>query len=93
MEPISRSVYRHRVATIARHSDVSEIEIARLAVEFAQKATIEAGTPEALRARLRHVGYYLLDRTGSKEFLHHVGYRPALATLLPRLFRNYPDEL
>jgi len=93
MEPASRATYRNRVSAIARHSDVSEIETARLAVEFAQNATVDGGIPEALQVRMRHVGYYLIDRTGSREFLHRVGYRPALTALLPRLFRNYPDEV
>lgn len=93
MEPASRAAYRGRVAGIARHSDVSEIEIARMAIEFARNAPIDERSPEALRARLRHVGYFLIDRTGSREFLQHVGYRPALTSLLPRLFRNYPDEI
>jgi hypothetical protein len=93
MEPISRAAYRDRVATIARHSDVGEIEVARLAVEFAQNATTDTASPDALYGRLRHVGYFLIDKTGSQEFLRRVGYRPSLASFLPRLFRNYPDEV
>ncbi len=93
MEPASRAAYRGRVGEIARHSDVGEIEVARLAVEFAQNATIPPASPEALRGRLRHVGYFLIDRTGSREFLRRVAYRPGLSSLLPRLFRHYPDEV
>jgi cyclic beta-1,2-glucan synthetase len=93
METETRGTYRGRVAAIARHSDVGEIEIARLAVDFAQSAIIDPAAPEALRNRLRHVGYYLLDGIGSRDFLRRVGYRPALNSLLPRLFRGYPDEV
>jgi cyclic beta-1,2-glucan synthetase len=93
MEPETRGAYRARVASIARHSDVSEIEIARLAVEFAQNAEIDPSMPEALRNRLHHVGYHLIDGTGSREFLHQVGYRPALASIMQRGFRRYPDEV
>ena len=93
MEPMSRAAYRDRVAVIARHSDVGEIDVAQLAVEFAQTAVIDPAAPEALRDRLRHIGYYLIDRKGSREFLHRVGYRPPLSAFLPRLFRNYPDEV
>ncbi len=92
MEQTSRGSYRARVASLAQHSDVGETEIARLAVEFAQNANVEPATPEALRGRLRHVGYYLIDRKGSREFLHRIGYRPAIASFLPRLFCKYPDE-
>jgi cyclic beta-1,2-glucan synthetase len=93
MDEGSRAVYRGRVAAIARHSDVSEIEVARLAVEFARDANVDAADPEALRGRLRHVGYYLLDKKGRSAFLPRVGYRPALASLLQRLFRHFPDEV
>jgi len=93
MEPETRAVYRGRVATLALHSDVGEIDIARLAVEFAQTANIGADTPEALRSRLRHVGYYLIDEIGSRGLVHRVGYRPAFASMLDRLFRHYPDEV
>ncbi len=44
--------------------------------------------PEALRNRLRHVGYYLIDTKGSQRFLQRVGYRPALIPSLQRLFRQ-----
>jgi len=93
MEPETRGVYRGRVANIARHSDVGEIEIARLAVDFAENAKIDPGASESIRGRLRHVGYFLLDTTGSRDFLQRVGYRPALASMLQRLFRHYPDEI
>ncbi len=74
MDPTSRGVYRQRVAVIARHSDVSETEVARLAVEFAQNAALDPANPAALRERQRHVGYYLIDKKGSKAFLHRVSY-------------------
>lgn len=93
MEQSSRAAYRHRVAVIAPHSDVSEVGVARRVVKFAQKAKIEPNSPVALCDRLRHVGYYLIDRKGSQEFLVDVGYRPALTSSLQRLFRRYPDEV
>ncbi len=93
MDRTSRAIYRSRVAVIAQHSDVSEVEVARLAVEFAQNAAVDPATPAALRDRLRHVGYYLIDKKGSQMFLQRVGYRPALSSFLQRMFRNYPDEV
>ncbi len=93
MEAETRGSYRAHVADMARHSDVGEVGIARLALEFAQKATVESSAPEALRNRLRHVGYFLVDETGSRDFRQRVGYRPALHSLLARLFRDYPDEV
>jgi hypothetical protein len=93
MEAETRGDYRGHVATIARHSDVGEVDVARLAVEYAKKAAVDPFAPEALRNRLRHVGYYLLDKTGSQDLLRRVGYRPALNSILTRLFWAYPDEI
>ncbi len=89
----SRELYRQAVERSAVHSDVSEIELARRAVEMAQQAQIPRSAANALRDRLRHVGYYLLDQAGSRELLHQAGYRPSFAASVQGLFRKYPDEL
>jgi cyclic beta-1,2-glucan synthetase len=89
----SRELYRRRVAKIAAHSDVSELEVARLAIAMAEEAVIDRDTPDALRDRLRHVGYYLIDEEGSQDFLRRVGYHAPLGSLIGRLFRRYPDEI
>jgi cyclic beta-1,2-glucan synthetase len=93
MDFISREYYRKAVAKIAARSDVGEIDLARLAVTLAEEAKIERTTPEALRDRLRHVGYYLVDDIGRQELLNRVGYRPSVAAYIQRTFRRYPDEL
>jgi cyclic beta-1,2-glucan synthetase len=92
MEFASREAYRMRVARIAAHSDVGEIDLAKLAVSMAEDAMVEREAAEALRERLRHVGYYLMDETGSKELLHKVGYRRGVAASIQHVFRTYPDE-
>ncbi len=89
----SRAVYRTAVERIAAHSDVSEIELARLAVQMAEEAKVNRSAPEALRERLRHAGYYLIDQNGSLDLLHKVAYRPSLGTSIKRLFRRFPDEV
>jgi hypothetical protein len=93
MEFESREYYRRRVARIAAHSDVGEIELARLAVTLAEEANIERSSRQALRERLRHVGYYLIDEVGSEELLHRVGYRRRLGAAIQHLFHKYPDEV
>ncbi|MDQ2776663.1 MAG: hypothetical protein M3Y57_17355, partial [Acidobacteriota bacterium] len=77
----SREQYRQAVAKIAARSDVSEAELARCAVTMAEGATVERSATQALRDRLRHVGYYLIDDTGSEELLHSVGHRPSFGEL------------
>jgi len=93
MEFDSREAYRRRVARVAGHSDVSEIELARLAVKLAEEAKIERSAHEALRERLRHVGYYLVDETGSEELLRRVGYRRRLGASIQHAFHKFPDEI
>jgi len=72
----SREAYRKRVASIARYSDCSELEVAQaalnLALESREKQRIE---DPRLRARRAHVGYYLIDR-GFPMLSSRVGYRP-----------------
>lgn len=89
----SREQYRLRIAKIAEHSDVSELELARIVVKLAREAVIEPDTTEAMRDRLRHVGYYLLDPAGISELQRGAGYRPTFGSSLQRLFRRYPDEV
>ena len=48
----TRDSYRHAVEVLAKQSKFSEFEIARLAIEMAQKGKDEV---------TRHVGYYLID--------------------------------
>ena len=93
MEFISREQYRRAVAGIAAHSDLNESEVAQLAVTFATNANLERSTTDAMRERLRHVGYYLIDETGSKELLSQAGYRPGIGSRFQRLFCHYPDEI
>ncbi|MGH9582591.1 MAG: glucoamylase family protein, partial [Bryobacteraceae bacterium] len=92
MEFESRAAYRLRAAKIAAHSDCSELEIAQIAVTMAQEARTEPSTQEPLRERLRHVGYYLIDETGSRNLLDRANYRAPLGTRIQRLLRAYPDE-
>ncbi len=82
----SREYYRLRVANIAAHSDMSEIEVARLAVRMAEEATVDRAAPNAVHDKLRHVGYYILDRSGSAELLHQVNYRASVGGWVQCLF-------
>lgn len=102
MEFESREMYRKRVAKIAANSDISEIAVAQLAVDMAEEGyrairrdrdPAEPIVPEALRERLRHVGYYLIDETGSKELLNRAGYRRPLGARFAQFLRKYPDEV
>ncbi len=92
MEFESREAYRKRVQKIAAHSDIGEIDLARRAVAMAEDARIDRSAPEALRARLRHVGYYLVDETGSEDLRHRAGYRQPIGSFIQHQLRRFPDE-
>lgn len=99
----SRESYRRSVAKIAARSDVSEFELAQKAVEMAEEAThrpeydrashLGPASAQAVRDRLRHVGYHLIDETGSEDLMKRIGYRPPIGTVIQRAFRAYPDEI
>ena len=58
MDFSTRDRYRHVIEKIARKSNLSEGEIASLAIDLAKKASINNGTYD----RAQHVGYYLIDK-------------------------------
>ncbi|MBV9157652.1 MAG: hypothetical protein JO097_15410, partial [Acidobacteriaceae bacterium] len=93
MEFESRDLYRKAIEEIAAHSEVGEVELAHFAVQMAKDAKVDRSTPEALRERLRHVGYYLLDESASEELRSRAGYRPPFDSSVKRLFRKFPDEV
>ena len=93
MDYDSRERYRQAVEKIARRSDVSEIDLAHRLVRTAREAKIDAGTSEAVADLLRHVGYYLMDENGGRDFLSSIGYRPALGKSIELFFHRFPDEI
>ncbi len=99
MEFESRESYRRIIAKAATHSDVSEFELSRLAVDMARRRGLAhermpaVSNPETLRDRIGHVGYYLLDRSGSSELFSRAGYRPPPGAAIQRFLRRYPDEV
>src|SRR6266567_2823433 len=58
MDFATRDRYRHVVEILARHSALSEIEVARKAVELAQERAQQKGRED----RTAHVGFYLIDK-------------------------------
>ena len=93
MDYESREMYRQAVERVARRSDVSEIELAQRLVDTARQAKVTPDMPPALRDRLRHVGYYLVDEDGARDFWASVGYRPSFGRRVELLFHSYPDEV
>jgi hypothetical protein len=71
----SRDLYRTELAKIAEHSDLTETDVARAAVDLARAAHSERHTNPRLQARLGHVGYYLVGE-GLRALEERVGFQP-----------------
>ena len=62
MDFTTRDHYRHAVEKLAKTSRLSEIDVARKAIQLAHAAAGTAATQSNDAARAAHVGYYLIDR-------------------------------
>ena len=78
MDFTSREGYRKRVAELSRYADLTELEVARVALRFAREAQGRAYADPRVHGRESHVGYYLLDN-GVDDLSHAIGYRPPFA--------------
>ncbi|NMB24453.1 MAG: glycosyl transferase, partial [Firmicutes bacterium] len=67
MDNASRDLYRHRIEKIASLHEISELQVARQAIQCAKD--VPNGSSEFWR---RHVGYYLIDE-GEEQLLSRLG--------------------
>ena len=86
----SRQVYLRQVAKVASRSDVSELDVASLAVTMASEAHSDNAV---LEERTHHVGHFLLDEEGREALYHRVNYRRSLGSALQNIFHRFPDEV
>src|SRR5438128_9447002 len=85
MDFATRDRYRHVVETLARYSALSEMEVARKAVELAQESAQQKGR----EARTAHVGFYLIDK-GLPRLERAVGARWRWKGFVERSIRKCP---
>ena len=60
MDPESREMYRGAVVKLAKHSGLSELEIAELALSLARESQGVREDDPVMAQRRAHVGYYLI---------------------------------
>ena len=101
----SRELYRHTVAHFAEHSDCSELEIARVALQMAQEAARhpahDSGSSAShgfdgvedprLAWRKSHVGYYLIAE-GASALRARAGVQLPFSESVQEFLRRHPDE-
>jgi len=87
----SREFYRRRVASIARHSDYTESQVAQTALELAREGLIESIDDRRIQLRRTHVGYYLIDK-GFPQLAARTGYHSPLIERMRALIRAEADS-
>ena len=91
MEPESRDLYRNQVANLAEHSDLSELEVARAALQLAEKASHSRCDDPRLASRISHIGNYLVAE-GTATLKRKAGFRPPFKRHLSAFVKSHPDE-
>jgi hypothetical protein len=84
MDFVTRDRYRHAIERIARHSTLSEEDVARKAIELASSGK---GRPQ--EHRRTHVGYFLIDK-GRRQLERAVGMRQSLRLIIRRVSKRFP---
>ncbi len=92
MDFATRDHYRHAIEKLANASRLSEIDIARKAIQLTHAGA--ADTPAQDRganetARASHVGYYLIDQ-GLPRLKHAAAVRPSFAASVRTLAGRFP---
>lgn len=85
MDFATRDRYRHAVEFFARHSQLSEAEVARKAVQLAA----DGGREKGRSARTAHVGFYLIDK-GRSALGTAVEVRWPWRSIKERCIRAFP---
>ncbi len=91
----SRELYRNKIVRIAERCDLSELEVANLALSLAREAerdiASDGNNADRLKERRSHIGYYLVAE-GRDALNEQAGFRPTLWLRLQNFLRRHPDE-
>jgi len=87
----SRQRYRARVAFLARHSDCTETDVARIALRLAQASAGNCQKGSRKHIRQTHIGYYLIDK-GSAQLESQIGFHGPLSHRALTLVRSNAED-
>ena len=87
----SREFYRKRVAFISRHSDCTECQVAKAALDLAHEAKSKPSDGQRIQLRHEHVGYYLIDK-GFPQLAVRTGFHPPLMECVRTYIRGQADN-
>lgn len=91
MDQESREIYRKTVVKLAKHSDLSELKIAELALSLARESQRVHEDDPVLAHRRAHVGYYLIAE-GQQELRRRADIRIPFRERWQLSLRQYPNE-
>jgi len=90
MDFATRDQYRHVVEKIAKSSQLSEKEVARVAIQLARENSAgEGGERGNGDDRSRHVGFYLIDK-GMAELEGLAGMRLSFTEAIKKIIKRFP---
>ncbi len=92
MDFATRDRYRHVVERIARRSRLSEIEVARKAIQLAHEGAARSAGDGGRSDPACHVGFYLID-SGRSDLERAVEMRIPLVAVVKRAAGRYPLSL
>ncbi|HUY94277.1 MAG TPA: glucoamylase family protein [Terracidiphilus sp.] len=87
----SREQYRRRIAFIARHSDVTESQVAEQAFELAREASWRTYKDPRILARCSHIGYFLVNK-GFALLAERVNFHPPISFRIRSSIRANADD-
>ena len=85
MDFATRDRYRHVIELLSRRTGIAELDIARRALQLAQRAQQSVPQNEASA----HVGYYLIDQ-GLADLERAVAFEPCISERAVRLVLRHP---
>jgi len=91
MDLESRQQYRNRVALIARHSDLTEAQVAAQALELAREGVSRDYSDPRQLQRYSHIGYYLVDK-GFARLAERVNFHPPVSFRIRTFIRRNADD-
>jgi cyclic beta-1,2-glucan synthetase len=86
----TRERYRLELKRLGRRAKRTEEEVAKVALECAEKAQVQAQIETDSDPRAIHVGYYLIG-PGAREFRRTVGCKTSIASLFFDLTERFPN--
>jgi cyclic beta-1,2-glucan synthetase len=91
MDDETRRAYHVRVSELAKHSDASEVETARGALDLARQAARSVDSDPRHAHRVMHIGYFLFAE-GLSQLSRRIGYYPPPIERLRGFLRRWKED-